>query len=575
MPIRTARCAGLFLAALLLGGCPDPSSSDTDVTGPSGADADAAADVGAEDTTPEPDLPAGQCTSDEECIPRGALPACRVPSCVDGACALVADEDDTPCDDGDACTTGDRCVEGACVGEALSCDDDNPCTTDACDPAGGCVHTFNQKSCDDGDACTVQDHCFQGACVGEALSCDDGNPCTDDLCDPVDGCSWGDREGPCEDGDACTDGDQCVDGACVPGGPTDCGEGNPCVDATCDPVEGCQVSIVDGDCDDGDACTTDDHCEDGVCTGDLVACDDGNPCTSDYCDPAAGCQFTNHEAACDDGDPCTLEDACSEGVCVPGEPDPLCCDEASGCDDGDPCTTDACVDGYCDFAPLDCSDGFDCTADSCVAGECLHEPYGPLPTGTVVSTGFEEATALDAWTVESDNADVTWQLDVSEAHTGERSLYCGSIPDYTYDHGATVARVTRTLDVPIGSATLSLHVMADLVEANCSYDVVRLRVDGQTLQPEICDSEPEWAPRSWDLTPWAGDIVELEILFETGDGVLNGGQGVWVDDLEVVADNPSGCCLADDDCPPHPSDDCAVATCDDGTCGYDTTACPQ
>src|SRR5262245_30441605 len=44
----------------------------------------------------------------------------------------------------------------------------------------------------------------------------------------------------------------------------------------------------DAPCDDGDACTLEDRCDDGACRGALVGaaayCDDANPCTDDLCD---------------------------------------------------------------------------------------------------------------------------------------------------------------------------------------------------------------------------------------------------------------------------------------------------
>ena len=100
-------------------------------------------------------------------------------------------------------------------------------------------------------------------------------------------------------------------------------------------------------CSDGDACTSHDTCQAGVCVaGAPISCDDGNPCTDDSCDLAVGCV---HQAVpgrtCEDGDPCTLDDACSAaGVCASG-PD-------LDCDDGNACTDDACGStGACAHTP--------------------------------------------------------------------------------------------------------------------------------------------------------------------------------------------------------------------------------
>jgi hypothetical protein len=65
-------------------------------------------------------------------------------------------------------------------------------------------------------------------------------------------------------------------------------------------------------------------------------------------------------ADCDDGDACTTDD-CVDGVCrvKPIE-----------CADTDPCTVDACSGGTCTNAPLDCNDGRDCSYDYCANGIC-------------------------------------------------------------------------------------------------------------------------------------------------------------------------------------------------------------
>lgn len=109
--------------------------------------------------------------------------------------------DGTACNDGNPCTTGDSCASGTCVGGAATmCDDVNACTVDSCDPAKGCVHAFTAGPCDDGDACTTGETCAFGLCVPESKTvCDDGDACTVDSCDsmgacvfaPINGCGGG------------------------------------------------------------------------------------------------------------------------------------------------------------------------------------------------------------------------------------------------------------------------------------------------------------------------------------------------------------------------------------------------
>ena len=296
------------------------------------------------------------------------------------------------CDDGDVCTTGDVCLDSECGGPGvLDCDDENECTDDACDPGVGCVHTAHAGWCSDDNACTAGDHCEGGKCLfAEGVQCDDANSCTKDSCLPAIGCQQVIVAGPCDDGDPCTFEDQCVNGECVGGGMVVCNDGNPCTDDQCGPLGECIHNANAGGCDDGDACTTGDHCEDTICTHDQVLeCDDGNLCTDDECDPLEGCVFHTNTLPCDDGSVCTTSDHCELGECVSGgelacDDNNLCtddsCDPAVGCvfqantlpcDDGNECTAvDVCADGSClGTDPPTCDDGNLCTTDSCDPGQ--------------------------------------------------------------------------------------------------------------------------------------------------------------------------------------------------------------
>ncbi|MBM4355321.1 MAG: hypothetical protein FJ109_16305, partial [Deltaproteobacteria bacterium] len=276
-----------------------------------------------------------------------------------------------PCDDGNLCTEGDSCLAGKCLpGKAAQCDDGNPCTDDSCAPDMGCVHSTNPLPCNDGNACTLGDKCTLGQCAGgQPLACADGNPCTDDSCDPAAGCKFAYNTLACNDGNACTLSDACKNGICTAGKMLGCDDGNPCTDDSCDPKSGCSHVPNTAPRSDGNPCTPNDACLQGVCIGSGKAnCDDGNPCTDDSCDPKNGCTYLTNAAPCNDADPCTIVDACSNGVCSgTGQ---------KSCDDKNPCTKDSCVkfEG-CLHQPEDgkaCNDGDPCTVtDSCVGGACL------------------------------------------------------------------------------------------------------------------------------------------------------------------------------------------------------------
>lgn len=298
---------------------------------------------------------------------------CLAASCdpESGDCSLVPTNQGWSCNDGNDCTVGESCDEGLCTGgQPANCADGNACTDDACDPFVGCTHDANQSPCSDGDVCTIGDLCDAGDCASgeEMLACLDGNPCTADSCDATAGCLFVNIDGECSDGNACTDGDACVDGECISGDPVMCDDENLCTSESCDAILGCLIVQLNGPCDDGNACTTDDHCQAGQCTSsNLLSCDDGNACTADTCQPEGGCNHLPAEGDCDDGNVCTEGDSCEAGQCAAGNP--------LVCDDENPCTTDSCnVSSGCVFKlnSVPCNDDDLCTTgDHCHLGDCI------------------------------------------------------------------------------------------------------------------------------------------------------------------------------------------------------------
>ncbi|MBT9560600.1 MAG: hypothetical protein IV100_31540, partial [Myxococcales bacterium] len=326
----------------------------------------------------------------------------------DGACVVAPTTG--PCEDGDACTQSDLCVGSTCKGTTVDCDDQKPCSVDSCSSALGCVHTPAPGSCDDGLVCTENDRCDEvtGACAGTALDCDDGNPCTTDpACSeagercankPIVGVT------ACEDGTLCTSGEVCQNGVCGGGVALDCDDDNPCTDDLCLPASGCSHSNNLATCDDGNACTTGESCSAGSCGGgNTKTCPISGPCTLNAtCAPATGLcvsEFKVDGVDCSDGAACTTNDVCSGGLCtgVPVDCGPAsqcelsrACDPTSGtckavlradddtCSDGSACTTaDRCTGGVClaGTTPLPCDDENPCTTDTCdSAAGCVHTP---------------------------------------------------------------------------------------------------------------------------------------------------------------------------------------------------------
>ncbi len=175
-------------------------------------------------------IAAGVCAIDGGCFADGATGP--VPCTV---CAPELSNDrwsvavsGTPCDDGEACTTGDVCVDGSCIGGTLGCDDGLDCTVDACE-AGACKTTVVEGFC-----------VIAGACVAAGTP---GEPCL--VCAPlVSTAAWTPATdgAPCDDNALCTETDACLAGVCVGTGAKDTDD-----DGFID------VACGGDDCGDGDA----------------------------------------------------------------------------------------------------------------------------------------------------------------------------------------------------------------------------------------------------------------------------------------------------------------------------------
>lgn len=315
---------------------------------------------------------------------------CTLDTCGIGAGCNNVPTDNVACDDNNVCTTGDTCTAGSCAGTESSeteCNDGNVCTTDSCDGATGCIHTpANGVPCDDGNTCTTTDVCNQSICVGgSAPNCDDGNVCTADGCDTEGGCTHTDIAASCDDNNACTTIDVCDGGTCTGGVPPQCDDGNMCTTESCDAAEGCLNLANTAGCDDGDACTLGDECQNTVCTSGAAAnCDDGIPCTVDACDGIVGCTSTPDDSLCTSGELC-ITDTCDPNAGCLSENTPNCCgngliEGTEECDDGNPVNGDECSE--------DClieATGGGCFQDWLVGTSCNGVNYGngcsPQDTG--------------------------------------------------------------------------------------------------------------------------------------------------------------------------------------------------
>jgi hypothetical protein len=197
----------------------------------------------------------------------------------------------------------------------------------------------------------------------------------------------------------------CQGGLCV-GTPKDCSflDGT-CTSGVCEQGV-CDQVLLEGLCDDGDACTTGDSCQGGLCLGTALDCSDLNtPCSFGLCQQGA-CVAKNLAGLCNDNDPCTSGDACQNGVCTGTPKD---CSWMDG-----PCTAGVCANGACDQQLLQ---GVECTlpggcvgtcqAGLCIAGNELCNGIDDDCDGTVDEDFPLKGTACD--TIDSDQcAFGTW-----------------------------------------------------------------------------------------------------------------------------------------------------------------------
>jgi hypothetical protein len=328
---------------------------------------------------------------------------------------------------GNSCNAQKCCKGSICVGKPGSrvcCPQKQACGSNTCCPTcfkcsgNTCVADTNQngKHCDDGNPCTNNDVCRRGICAGTPIAgcvqcardTDCGNiavgPCQEAFCSPAGTCnvrSASDGTG-CNDNNPCTTNDVCTNGVCA-GTPvancTTCDSASQCPQppdqcqqATCiNHVCGIANKTNGTACNDGNACTTNDACTNGVCAGTLTAgcvqCSRNTDCSSipvDQCHEAVcgangACVVQNRAngTSCDDGNPCTSNDVCTAGVCAGTEiTGCVSCTSPGTCPQpADQCQQPTCQNNICgtENKPNDspCDDGDVCTLlDTCHNGTC-------------------------------------------------------------------------------------------------------------------------------------------------------------------------------------------------------------
>ena len=138
------------------------------------AEGTSSSDVAAANTDASPG-----CRSEADCP--AATKTCHIAVCLSSGLCDQQPRDGTPCDDGKACTVGDRCVKGACKGEVDVCE---------------CQQTADCSAHEDGNKCNGTLYCRTDSvpyrCAldpSSVVDCSGHKPtaCRFIVCDPNDG----------------------------------------------------------------------------------------------------------------------------------------------------------------------------------------------------------------------------------------------------------------------------------------------------------------------------------------------------------------------------------------------------
>jgi hypothetical protein len=399
----------------------------------------------------------------------------------------VCGPDGTPCDDGDFCTIEDRCQSDVCTGQLNICLEENianrnPCSEFECQ-GDACVETAINEGigCDDDDRCTTEEKCTAGQCIGREITCGEQQ----DLCFPV----------SCQKGDCIQNEVICTaENAANP---------NPCTVFECS--EGACVEIVSNEgasCDDGDACTSNDVCQNGSCQGVLNSCDlenqeNTNPCIAAFGCVSGSCVVTE-VSNCDDGDACTLD----------------------ACDPSTACThtfADADGDGICDandprpgiFDPSGCF--YDELTGAIVSGGVVSVAGPPDADINLVSDG--EGTGCYQFVVENlDEAPGEYAINIDTVPDGcERSTACPPDP-VSFDPTGTLPPCQE--DPGAATCTLGAGASASFVLPNdCASNPFFLSFDLEDGDPEILQNH---IPLSCSTQPGTVDVPALTLPILAG-----------------------------------------------------------
>ena len=383
----------------------------------------------------------------------------------------------------------------------------------------GCsISTFQQ-------ACTGKDcgGLVCGACDDRKDQCDQGSDKCLDFCTVLKACeAITNPQGYAQTCPGCATGFVCDQASheCV------CASGT----RLCDDGQ-CHQCCKDGDCSTGQTCQS-GQC---ICTPhDHQACANGNIYWYDSCGSMAEIEQT-----------CTC--GCTGTTCS-------CCPSCSSC------RTSAITDGCAGTCAANCT-------GVCSEGTCCTTN---VPSGFPINFDDSGLDGFTTWTLNGVQT-VKWQISDHRAASGGYSLYYGNLATLTYDTPGTrnygvATSPAVTLDVPAGVSNLYAflsfkvllstefnNVLAAQYDNPAGRDLFKVfvvqnlgktnetqtgvwssdNVHGTTIDPANAAAGPQFVSVGIDLSDYKTKKIWLRFSFDTGDGIANGYEGFYVDDLAV------------------------------------------
>ncbi|MFT7621068.1 MAG: hypothetical protein ACI9WU_000229 [Myxococcota bacterium] len=261
---------------------------------------------------------------------------------------------------------------------------------------------------------------------------------------------------------------------------------------------------------------------------------------------------------CDDLDPCTKDRCVATTNKCEYEAIIGCCHQPSDCPGHGQCTVVSCTDNVClqetiwpcCLLDTQCKDTDDCTDDKCVpleggGAECQSTP-APGCCSTLMTNDFSVPVDIAGWTLTETLGGIGWEVMGARFFSPPSSLHMGITSEPSF--GTEEGHVATAIELPevslgdVASATLRFRVYVDVEP--CSplrkgADLLRLFADADIASNLMlwhkCEVESmaQWTLAEVDLTKLREQTFTLRLDFDSVDDALNGGQGVFVDDLTL------------------------------------------